>query len=145
MGPPAARHVGWGGGGVGVTLVLAAGGVSALAGQRARLVELRRRGLWAPDVPAVVLAECLTGDPRRDFHSDRLLRTCLVREVDELTARAAAGLRTVTGRAGSISAVDAVVAAHAASRPGSIVLTSDPADFTALARRSPVPFTVVAV
>ena len=79
-------------------------GVSALAGQRARLVELRRRGLWAPDVPAVVLAECLTGDPRRDFHSDRLLRTCLVREVDELTARAAAGLRTVTGRAGSISA-----------------------------------------
>lgn len=142
MGSPAARLDGWGG--VGVTLVLDAGGVSALAGQRARLVELRRRGLWPPDVPAVVLAECLTGDPRRDFHTDRLLRACLVRDVDELTARAAAGLRTATGRAGSISAVDAVVAAHAAARPGSVVLTSDPADLMALASQAHAPFTVVA-
>jgi len=29
-----------------MTLILDAGGVSALAGQRARLMELRRRGLW---------------------------------------------------------------------------------------------------
>jgi hypothetical protein len=57
-----------------VTLVLDPGGISALAGQRARLIELRDRGLWPPQVPAVVLAEALTGDPRRDYHANRLLR-----------------------------------------------------------------------
>ena len=59
-----------------MTLVLDAGGVSALAGKRARLMELRRRGLWPAQVPAVVLAEALTGDHRRDFHPNRLLRAC---------------------------------------------------------------------
>ena len=38
-----------------MTLILDAGGVSALAGQRARLAELRRRGHWPPLV--------LTSDP----------------------------------------------------------------------------------
>jgi hypothetical protein len=36
-----------------VTLILDAGGVSGLAGQRARLLELRRRGQWPAQVPAV--------------------------------------------------------------------------------------------
>ncbi len=45
----------------GMTVILDAGGVSALAGQRARLVELRRRGYWPAQVPAVVLTEALTG------------------------------------------------------------------------------------
>ena len=73
-----------------MTLVLDSGGVSALAGQRARLHELRRRGLWPAQVPAVVLTEALTGDQRRDFHTNRLLRACQIRVVDEPLAREAA-------------------------------------------------------
>ena len=34
-----------------MTLVLDSGGITALAGQRARLAELRRRGLWPAQVP----------------------------------------------------------------------------------------------
>lgn len=59
-----------------MTLVLDAGGLSALVGQRARLQELHRRGLWPAQVPTVVLTEALTGDHRRDFHVNRLLWTC---------------------------------------------------------------------
>ena len=64
-----------------MTLVLDAGGISAIAGQRARLVQLRQRGLWPAQVPSVVLAEPLTGDQRRDYHANRLLRACQVRDV----------------------------------------------------------------
>jgi predicted nucleic acid-binding protein len=111
-----------------VNLVLDSGGVTALAGQRARLAELRRRGLWPPQVPAVVLAEVLTGDHRRDFHENRLLRMCQIRPVDEQTGRGAARMRTVTGRAHDISATDAIVAAFAVSLGESVILTSDPTD-----------------
>ncbi len=127
-----------------MTLVLDAGGLSALAGQRARLRELLSRGLWPAQVPAVVLTEALTGDHRRDFHTNRLLRTCEVCDVDETCAREAARLRTATGRAGSISAVDAVVVAHAGSSPGSMILTSDPDDLRALAAHAPAPISIVA-
>lgn len=126
-------------------LVLDAGGLSALAGQRARLAELRRRGLWPAQVPAVALAESLTGDHRRDFHVNRLLRTCQVRDVDEAQAREAARLRTATGRAGSISAVDAVVVACAAGTPGAAVLTTDPDDLLALAEHAPSSPSIVAM
>lgn len=115
-----------------MTLILDAGGLGALAHQRARLHELRRRDLWPAQVPSVVLTEALTGDHRRDFHVNRLLRTCQIRDVDETHAREAARLRTATGRAGTISAVDAIVAALASTRPTAIVLTSDPADLAAL-------------
>ncbi len=125
-------------------LVLDAGGLSALAGQRARLHELRRRGLWPAQVPSVVLTESLTGDHRRDFSVNRLLRTCQVRSVDELQAREAARLRSRTNRAGTISAVDAVVAAAAGAQPDTVVLTSDPDDLRALAEHAPYPFPVVA-
>lgn len=128
-----------------MTLVLDAGGLSALADQRARLRELRRRGLWPAQVPAVVLTEALTGDHRRDFHINRLLRTCQVRDVDETQAREAARLRTATDRAGTISAVDAVVAALAGARPDAIVLTSDPLDLRALAEHAALPITVIAM
>lgn len=127
-----------------MTLVLDAGGLSALAGQRARLHELRRRGLWPAQVPSVVLPEALTGDHRRDFSVNRLLRTCQIRPVDEPSAREAARLRTRTGRAGTVSAVDAVVAAAAGARAGSVVLTSDPTDLLALAAHAAHPFSVVA-
>jgi len=128
-----------------MTLVLDAGGLSALAGQRARLQELHRRGLWPAQVPAVVLTEALTGDHRRDFHTNHLLRACQVLEVDETQAREAARLRTATGRAGTISAVDAIVAAYAGSRNDSVVLTGDPLDLRALAEHTALPISIVAV
>jgi predicted nucleic acid-binding protein len=98
-----------------VTLVLDAGGISALAGQRARLLELRRRGQWPAQVPAVVLAEALTGDHRRDFHANRLLHACQIRDVTEPLAREAGRLRAATGRAATISAADSIVAAFASA------------------------------
>ena len=126
-------------------LVLDSGGLSSLTEQRARLQELQRRGLWPAQVPSVVLAEALTGDQRRDFHANRLLRACQVRDVDETQAREAARLRTATGRAGTISAVDAVVAAVAGARPGGLILTSDPRDLRALGDHTAFPVTVTAV
>lgn len=128
-----------------MTLVLDAGGVSALASQRARLEELRRRGHWPAQVPAVVLAETLTGDHRRDHSTNRLLRACQVRDVDERHAREAARLRTATGRAATISAVDAVVAAFAGAQPAALVLTSDPHDLRALAAHTTAPIAIAAV
>ena len=119
-----------------MTLVLDAGGISALAAQRARLIELRRRGLWPAQVPAVVLAEALTGDHRRDFHANRLLRACQIRDVNEPCAREAARLRTAAGQAASISATDAIVAAYASTTDVPVVLTSDPGDLAALAEHA---------
>lgn len=113
-------------------LVLDSGGVTALAGQRARLAELRSRGLWPPVVPAIVLTECLRGDHRADFHANRLLSMCNVHDVDEPLARHAARLRTRTARAGEISATDAIVAAHAIGLGASSILTSDPDDLQRL-------------
>jgi predicted nucleic acid-binding protein len=126
-----------------VTLILDSGGVSALAGQRARLIELRRRGLWPAQVPAVVLAEALTADPRRDFHTNRLLRACQIRDVNEPQAREAARLRTATGRASKISATDALVAAFASICTDPVILTSDPRDLTALTEHANRPITIV--
>ena len=115
-----------------MTLILDSGGVSALAGQRARLAELRRRELWPAQVPAVVLTEVLTGDHRRDFHVNQLLRMCQILGVDEQLARNAALLRTRSGRAATIAATDAIVAALAVGQADPIVLTSDPDDLAAL-------------
>lgn len=128
-----------------MTLILDSGGISALAGQRARLAELRRRGLWPPLIPAIVLTEALTGDHRRDFHENRLVRMCQVRDVTEQLARDAALLRTRTGRATTISATDAVVAALAVACADPIVLTSDPDDLTALVAEHPTPVIVARV
>lgn len=125
-----------------MTLILDSGGVSALAGQRARLAELRRRGLWPAQVPAIVLTETLTGDHRRDFHENRLLRMCQIRDVTEQLARDAALLRTRSGRPNTISATDALVAALAVSCPNPIVLTSDPDDLGALVAHHPKPVTI---
>jgi len=127
-----------------VTLVLDAGGVSGLVGERALLAAMRDRGHWPPDVPAVVLTEALTGDHRRDFHANHLLRACRIRDVDELTAREGARLRTATGRAGTISATDAVVAAYASTVHDPVVLTSDPSDLKALTARTLRPVVVLA-
>lgn len=119
-----------------MTLVLDATGITMLAASRARLEELRRREEWPALVATVTLAEALTGDHRRDFHENRLLRTCDIRSVDEELARNAARLRAkVTGRRAP-SAVDAVVVALADDAGGAIVLSSDPGDLRALARHT---------
>lgn len=120
----------------GVTLVLDSGGLSMLVNNRARLEELRRRGEWPALIPAVVLAEALTGDHRRDLHEDRLLRTCEIRSTDEALARKAALLRTAVGRARAPSAVDAIVVALADEVGGAMVLTGDLRDLRALARHA---------
>lgn len=114
-------------------LVLDSGGVGRLA-ERSRdtvalVLALRRRGLWPPLVPSVVLVECLRGHAGRDANTNALLRTCdLVPDLPERLARRAALLRAQS-RLGS--AVDAVVVATA--EPGGTVLTSDPGDLRALA------------
>ncbi|HTW99071.1 MAG TPA: type II toxin-antitoxin system VapC family toxin [Acidimicrobiales bacterium] len=116
-----------------MTVVLDAHGLTVLAARRAYLEELRRRGEWPAIVPSVVLTEALTGDQRRDYHENRLLRTCEVRPVDELVARAAAALRTQVSGRRPPSAVDAIVVATADDAGGAIVLSSDPGDLRALA------------
>ena len=116
-----------------MTLVLDSGGISVLAGNRAVLQSLRRRDAWPPQVPAVVLAESLTGDHRRDFHANQLIRMCQVHDVHESLAREAASLRHATTRADSISAVDAIVVAFAARQMAPVVLTADPDHLGALA------------
>ncbi len=120
----------------GVTVVLDSDGVTTLAGDRARLAELRRRGEWPAIVPSVVLTEALTGDHRRDYDENRLLRTCDIRPVDELLARSAARLRAKTATRRAPSAVDAIVVATADDVGGATVLSSDPGDLRALARHT---------
>jgi len=114
-------------------LVLDSGGLSRLAKRdratAALLISLRRRGLWPPVVPTVVLVESLTGAQQRDANVNRFLHACDIRPaVSERIARRAANLRTKARRG---SAVDAIVVAIAES--GSTVLTSDSEDLTALA------------
>ena len=125
-----------------MALILDVGGVSALAGRRGRLAGFVRRNDNPPQVPAVVLAEALTGDHRRDHEANRLLRFCEICDVDETLAREGARLRTLTARAGEISATDAVVAAFASRQRDPIVLTSDPKDLIALAEHVRQPFTI---
>lgn len=116
-----------------MTLVLDAHGLTSLAQNRARLTELRRRGEWPPLVPAVVLTESLTGDHRRDYHENRVLRASDVQAVDEDLARAAAVLRTATAGAADPSVVDAIVVALADRVGGATILTADAGDLRALA------------
>ncbi|MBF6621065.1 MAG: hypothetical protein ITG02_12655 [Patulibacter sp.] len=54
-------------------------------------------------------------------------------------------MRTATGRAGTISAVDAIVAAFAATRKHAVVVTTDPTDLGALVAHASRPVSVVAI
>ncbi|HEX6197336.1 MAG TPA: PIN domain-containing protein [Jiangellaceae bacterium] len=118
-----------------MTTILDSHGVTVLADDRARIAEMLDRGEWPPLVPAAVLVECLTGDNRRDFRTNRLLRQCNVREVSEVIARHAARLRTLA-RGDRISPTDAIVAATADHAGGGVILTSDVDDLRALAENS---------
>ena len=64
-------------------------------------------------------------------------------DVEETQAREAARLRAATGRAGTISAVDALVAALASGLPDAVVLTRDPLDLRALAEHTAMALRVV--
>jgi predicted nucleic acid-binding protein len=118
-----------------VTVVLDSGAVSVLSRSRQRLRVIRDAGAWPPVTPAVVLTEALTGDHRRDFHANWLLRLCEIVPVDGLIAREAATLRTRAARR-RITAVDAIVVATAARLADCVVLTRDPGELRALAERS---------
>ena len=122
-----------------MTFVLDSGGVSSLALDRKRVAAMRKSGVWPPVVPAAVLVESLTGDNRRDFHVNRLLKGCLIEEVGEEVSRHAALLRTKTGHAGKITAVDAIVVAMAATFPEPVVISSDPRDISDLADQAGYP------
>ena len=67
---------------------------------------------------------------------------CQVRDVTEHLAHEAARLRTLTGRARSISATDAIVAAFALTAQAPVVLTSDPDDIAALTAHHTNPVVV---
>lgn len=123
-----------------MTIILDSLAVTRLAGDRARLSELRNRGEWPPLVPTVVVTEALSGDHRRDYHENRLLRTCDVQSVNEDLSRQAAALRTLVRVRRIPSAVDAIVVATADQAGGGIVLSGDAGDLRALARhvRNPV-------
>lgn len=128
-----------------MTLILDSHGVTSLAGDRARLAELRDRGEWPPLVPTAVLTEALSGDHRRDHHENRLLRTCDILAVDEALAREAAALRAKARARRIPSAVDAIVVAVADRAGGGIVLSSDPGDLRALARHTRNPVRIESV
>lgn len=91
-----------------------------------------------------VLTQSLTGDHRKDFHVNRLLRACVVRPDTELIARHAATLCHARRRDG-VSAVDALVVAFADHAGGGVVLTSDPKDLQALAANTIHPVPVASV
>ena len=117
-------------------VVLDSGAVTRLASRdrlsAARIASLKRRGIWPPVVPSVVLAECLTGRQSIDAVTNRFLKGCDIEEqLPVQIARNAGRLRDRTGRASEISAVDAVVIAMA--EPDGIVLSTDPEDLGALA------------
>jgi len=105
-------------------LVLDAAAVRRLAERTPRSIALldalTELGLWPAVVPAVVVAECLTGDAATDAPLEALLACCDVRtDLDPAVARRAAWLRTAAGRG---SAVDAIVVASA--EPQGAVLTA---------------------
>ncbi|MGH3839481.1 MAG: hypothetical protein ACRDSF_27845 [Pseudonocardiaceae bacterium] len=65
--------------------------------------------------------------------------------MDEPQAREGARLRACTGRAGTISATDAIVAAFASTLPDPVVLTRNPKDLDAVAEHTARPITVAGV
>ena len=98
------------------------------------LEDLSRRG-WTVCIPAVTLAEVVTGRPGNDVPIDRLVkRVANTVPCGEGLAKAAGVLRTGYRRAkeDSPSGIDAIVAAVAAANQPSIVLTTDIDDFRSL-------------
>jgi predicted nucleic acid-binding protein len=116
-------------------LVLDSGALSAWASRDRRVVaalEAVRRSGGHVVVPTVVIAESTTGDRRRDAMVNRRLKGAVLDECDEPRARRAAALRFLSRSTGSVSVVDAIVAA-AGEGVGGTVMTGDPDDLNRLA------------
>lgn len=117
-------------------VVLDTGAVERLASSqdaRAALSGTVRRG-WSFAIPAVVLAECLTGT-HRDAMANRFIKQLGTIPTTESIARTAASLRhgvERTGRPRLPSGIDAIVAAHAIHLEAQAVLTSDIGDLRRL-------------
>ena len=89
---------------------------------------------WLPVVPAVVLAEAITGRPQ-DAPANQLVRRLGTVATDEATARLAGRLRHTViagGARRTPGGIDAIVAAHATEADRSVVLTTDPGDLRRL-------------
>jgi predicted nucleic acid-binding protein len=92
-----------------------------------------------PIVPTVVLAEAISGR-RQDAAANQTVKRVGTVHTDEPTARRAGALRFQAARSGTRrppSAVDAIVAAHAAAAGSGFVLTTDPTDLELLLSNHP--------
>ena len=107
------------------------------------LMEVAARSGGAVVAPTVILVESTTSRPRDDARTDQLLHRTDPEDCTLPQARQSAVLRHRCDR--DVSAVDAVVAAVAAARPGAAVLTSDPEDLAALLASAGRPVPVVAI
>jgi predicted nucleic acid-binding protein len=91
-------------------------------------------GGWAPLVPTVVLAETITGRPQ-DAATNQTIKRLGTVDTTQAVARRAGALRFRAERSGTRrlpSAIDAIVAAHAASAGAGVVYTTDPDDLRRL-------------
>ncbi|MEP7011470.1 MAG: PIN domain-containing protein [Acidobacteriota bacterium] len=118
-------------------LILDSGAVIGLArgDQRARAFLARALDMDASiEIPVVVVAETIRGDPR-DAPIHRILKAVgSVPEARESHGRTAGRL---LGAARSASTIDALVVAHAVEAGGGQILTGDPDDLAPLAAPHP--------
>jgi predicted nucleic acid-binding protein len=101
--------------------------------------DLSRRG-WTVCIPAVTLAEVISGRPRTDAAVERLVkRVAHTMDCGEALAKDAGTLRTRSRRPSlaSPSGIDAIVAAVAVGNQPSIVLTTDADDMSRLLASAP--------
>lgn len=92
-----------------------------------------------PVVPAVVLAEAITGRPQ-DAATNQTIKRFDTVDTNQATARQAGALRHRANRSSSRrlpSAIDAIVAAHAVEVGAGFVFTTDPADLQRLLANHP--------
>ncbi len=105
-------------------------------------VELLVKAGWDVEVPAVVLAESISGQARSDATTHRTVNRFGTVVTTTETASYAGVLRAAAIRTGrstrTPSGIDAIVAAHAALTPDeTVVFTSDPIDLSRLVARHP--------
>lgn len=116
-------------------LILDSGAVSAWASGHAAVrawVQAAAETAAIVVVPAVVLAESVSGSGPRDARTNRVLHAAFIEAMDEQVARRAGALRSRTGAGRRALVADALVVAAAAGRPRCTVLTADPEDLNAL-------------
>ncbi|HEU5003872.1 MAG TPA: twitching motility protein PilT [Actinomycetota bacterium] len=103
------------------------------------LLDNLMRGGWTPIIPAVVLAEAITGRPS-DAPTNQVIGRLGTTSTDEPLARHAGALRYAAARDSGRrppSGIDAIVAAHAADAGAGVVFTTDPGDLRRLLADQP--------